>query len=147
MKCHSFLTNLVVYQSIYHPRMSQRKVMVRSTVCRGLWEADGGIIRTRVHRPLYLEHRSVRFLRKCKTNGQNIPVGVTIYSQDSHLDFKFIKCSTWAWEKERVDFFFLFTAASVAYRSSQARGHIGTAATSLRHSHGNARSELHLRQC
>ena len=34
--------------------------------------------------------------------------------------------------------------ASVAYGSSQARGQIRVAAATLRHSHSNARSELHL---
>ena len=35
-------------------------------------------------------------------------------------------------------------AAPVAYGSSQARGYIRAAAASLRHSHSNTRSELHL---
>ena len=35
----------------------------------------------------------------------------------------------------------LFRDASVAYGSSQARGRIGAAATSLCHSHSNTRSE------
>ena len=37
---------------------------------------------------------------------------------------------------------FLFKATAAAYGSSQARGHIGAAATGLRHSHSNAGSEL-----
>ena len=41
-------------------------------------------------------------------------------------------------------FFFLFTAAPRAYGSSQARGWIRAVAASLRHSHSNTRSELHL---
>ena len=41
-------------------------------------------------------------------------------------------------------FFFFFRAAPVAYESSWAMGHIGAAAASLHHSHGNARSELNL---
>ena len=46
-----------------------------------------------------------------------------------------------------IFFFCLFRAAFclfVAYGSSQASGWIGAAAASLRHSHSNARSELHL---
>ena len=39
--------------------------------------------------------------------------------------------------------FSFFTAVWVAYGSSQARGWIGTAAPSLRHSHGNTGSKLH----
>ena len=35
-------------------------------------------------------------------------------------------------------------AAPPAYGSSQARGQMGAAAASLKHSHSNARSELHL---
>ena len=46
-------------------------------------------------------------------------------------------------------FFFLggvlFRAEPMTYGSSQARGQIGTVATSLHHSHSNARSEPHLR--
>ena len=38
----------------------------------------------------------------------------------------------------------LFRAAPAAYGSSQAKGQIGATATSLYHSHSNARSELHL---
>ena len=38
-------------------------------------------------------------------------------------------------------FFFLFRSTPVAYRSSQARGPIGTAAASPNHSHGNVGSE------
>ena len=41
-------------------------------------------------------------------------------------------------------FFFLFKAASVSYRSSQARDQIRAAATGLCHSHSNTGSELHL---
>ena len=41
-------------------------------------------------------------------------------------------------------FFLLFRAAPVAYGGSQARGQIGAPAASLRHSHRNAGSELHL---
>ena len=41
-------------------------------------------------------------------------------------------------------FFGLYGAESAAYGGSQARGHIRAAATGLRHSHSNARSELHL---
>ena len=40
--------------------------------------------------------------------------------------------------------FFLFRATPIAYGSSQARGRIGAVAASLRHSHINVRSELHL---
>ena len=40
--------------------------------------------------------------------------------------------------------FFLFTAAPAEYVSSQARGRIGAAASGLRHSHSNTRSEPHL---
>ena len=40
--------------------------------------------------------------------------------------------------------FFLFRAIPVAYGNSQARGRIGATAAGLRHSHSNARSELHL---
>ena len=40
--------------------------------------------------------------------------------------------------------FFLFQAAPAAYGSSQARGQIGNAATSLHHSHSNAGAEPHL---
>ena len=43
-----------------------------------------------------------------------------------------------------MGFFGLFKSALSAYGSSQARGRIGDAAVSLRHSHSNARSELHL---
>ena len=45
-------------------------------------------------------------------------------------------------------FFGLFTipwAASMARGGSQARGRIGAVAAGLRHSHGNTRSEPHLR--
>ena len=38
-------------------------------------------------------------------------------------------------------FFGLFRAVTVAYGGSQARGRIGTVATSLYHCHSNARSE------
>ena len=41
-------------------------------------------------------------------------------------------------------FFFLFMAAPMAYRGSQARGLIEAIASGLGHSHSNARSELHL---
>ena len=41
-------------------------------------------------------------------------------------------------------FVFLFRALPVAYGGSQARGPIGAVAISLRHSHSNAGSELHL---
>ena len=41
--------------------------------------------------------------------------------------------------------FLLFRVAPVACGSSQARGQIRAAATSLHHSHGDIRSELHLR--
>ena len=41
-------------------------------------------------------------------------------------------------------FFVLFRAAPVSYGGSQARGPIRAAATSLRQSHSNARSEPHL---
>ena len=40
--------------------------------------------------------------------------------------------------------FFFLRAAPTAYGVSQARGPIGTATASLHHSHGHARSELHL---
>ena len=39
---------------------------------------------------------------------------------------------------------FLLRAAPEAYGGSQARGRIGAVVTGLRHSHSNARSELHL---
>ena len=42
-------------------------------------------------------------------------------------------------------FLFLCIAATIACGGSQARGQIGAAATCLHHSHGNTRSELHLR--
>ena len=42
-------------------------------------------------------------------------------------------------------FFFSFRATPAAYGSFQGRGQIGAAATSLGHSHSNARSEPHLR--
>ena len=38
-------------------------------------------------------------------------------------------------------FFFFFRAAPVTYRSSQARGQIGTVAAGLHHSHSNVGSE------
>ena len=41
-----------------------------------------------------------------------------------------------------VLFFFLFSATPVAYGNSRARGQIGNAATSLCHSHSNARFSL-----
>ena len=41
-------------------------------------------------------------------------------------------------------FILLFRATPMAYGSSQARGQIGATAASLRHSHSNARSQLHL---
>ena len=41
-------------------------------------------------------------------------------------------------------FFFLFGAASVAYRGSQARGQIGAVAVGLHHSHSNLGSEPYL---
>ena len=44
-----------------------------------------------------------------------------------------------------VFFFGLIRAAPTAYGGSQARDLIRSVATSLRHSHGIARSELHLR--
>ena len=40
--------------------------------------------------------------------------------------------------------FFFFSATSVAYGSSQARGQIGATAASLHHSRSNARSQPHL---
>ena len=39
-------------------------------------------------------------------------------------------------------FFGLFRATPMIYESSQAKGQIGAAAASLRHSHSNARSDL-----
>ena len=42
-------------------------------------------------------------------------------------------------------FFCLFRATPAAYGSSKARGLIRAVAAGLHHSHGNARSELHLR--
>ena len=47
-------------------------------------------------------------------------------------------------ESLQSDFSFFFRASPAAYGSSQARGHIRAAAASLRHSHSNAGSELHL---
>ena len=44
-----------------------------------------------------------------------------------------------------MTYFFFFRAAPVAHGNSQARGLIGTVATSLRRSHSNARSEPRLR--
>ena len=44
-----------------------------------------------------------------------------------------------------VFFNFFFMAVPAAYESSQTRGQMGAAAAGLRHSHSNARSELHLR--
>ena len=41
-------------------------------------------------------------------------------------------------------FVYVFRAAPVAYGDSQAKGRIGVVATSLRHSHSSARSQLHL---
>ena len=41
-------------------------------------------------------------------------------------------------------YLFIFMAAPVTHGSFWVRGQIGVAATSLRHSHGNAGSELHL---
>ena len=41
-------------------------------------------------------------------------------------------------------FFFFFLPTLMAYGSSQARGPVGTVATILCHSHGNAGSEPHL---
>ena len=41
-------------------------------------------------------------------------------------------------------FLFLFMAAPVPYRSSQARGQIRAVAAGLHHSHSNASSEPHL---
>ena len=54
---------------------------------------------------------------------------------------KFLDGNTQFW------FFFLllFMAETAAYRGSQARGLIRARAVSLRHSHSNAGSELHLR--
>ena len=49
-------------------------------------------------------------------------------------------CSIYKWKK----FFFLFTAAPVAYRNSRASGSIRASAASLHHSHGNTRSKPHL---
>ena len=42
-------------------------------------------------------------------------------------------------------FILLFSVASAAYGSSQARGQIGTTAAGLHHSHSNVGSEPHLR--
>ena len=42
-------------------------------------------------------------------------------------------------------FYFTFTAVPAAYGGSQARGQTGASTASLRHSHSNTRSELHLR--
>ena len=44
----------------------------------------------------------------------------------------------------KSNFFFLFTATSMAYDSSQARGQIRATAAGLRQSHSNAGSEPHL---
>ena len=69
-----------------------------------------------------------------------------------------IRPLAWAIKGKKIDsygvhfFFFLlllllfclFRATPVAYGSSQARGRIGAAATSLHHSHSNAGSEQHL---
>ena len=41
--------------------------------------------------------------------------------------------------------YILFFLGPTAYGSSQARGHIGAVAAGLYYSHGNARSEPHLR--
>ena len=43
--------------------------------------------------------------------------------------------------------FFLFRATPVAYVSSRARGWIGAAAASLRHSHNNVRSAIYTTAC
>ena len=57
--------------------------------------------------------------------------------------------SGWGWGSGVQDpfpfFCFFFRATSVAYGGSQARGHIGAAAASLHHSHGNVGSEPRLR--
>lgn len=83
---------------------------VRHTVLGGSWEGrwwDKTFFpcaqMTRACRPLSLEHRTVQVLKKSETNGQTISVCVAIYLQDSHVDFKFSKCCTGAWEKERAD--------------------------------------------
>ena len=46
--------------------------------------------------------------------------------------------------KRKFKNFFLFRAATEGYRSSQARGGIGTAAASLQYSLSNARSKPHV---
>ena len=58
----------------------------------------------------------------------------------------------WELKFGRIQVFVLFCfclfafsrATSAAYGGSQARGLLGAVATSLHHSHGHARSELHL---
>ena len=47
-------------------------------------------------------------------------------------------------ESPTHSFFLLFRATPAAYGGSQARGRIGAVASSLRHSHSNARSEPHV---
>ena len=48
------------------------------------------------------------------------------------------------WKYTHPLYFFLFRAAPAAYGNSQAKAWIGAAAASLRHSHRNTRSELHI---
>ena len=55
-----------------------------------------------------------------------------------------IKLAALASSREKKIFFGLFTATPEVNGGSQARGHIGAAATGLHHSHSNSESEPHL---
>ena len=76
-------------------------------------------------------NRWVSSLHKLEVPGQILIIFFSIKSKHHNLSLFFL-------------LFCLFRAAPMAYGGSQARGPIGAAAASLRHSHSNARSELRL---
>ena len=76
------------------------------------------------------------------TRGVTLPVCVSRLFGLMLKDLGFLSCYLLFKLKNFYLKFFLFRVEPVAHRSSQARGHIGAAATS--HSHSNTGSEPHL---